>query len=49
MVEFFDIFLNSVFEQITKVFDFIPFSAFFLISCLVVFCLAIFKFLRFNR
>ena len=49
MAEFFDIFLNSVFEQTTKLFDFIPFGAFFLISCLLVFCFAIFKFVRFNR
>lgn len=49
MVEFFDIFLNAIYESITHLFDYIPFGSFFLIACMVVFCLAIFSFLRWKR
>lgn len=49
MLEFLEIFLNSIYENITHFFDYIPFGSFFLITCLVVFCLAIFSFLRCKR
>ena len=49
MVEFFDIFLSSIYDNITHLFDYIPFGSFFLISCMVFFCIAIFKFMRCNK